>query len=237
MNKIKIAGVVIRETAIKEFDSLILILTAEGLISGIAYGARKPAGSKTSGTRLFCYSEFLIFEKDGNCTIDSAVPIDTFFGISKSAQALAAASYMAEVLGDAALAGVQDNELMRLALVSFYALSQGKRDIATVKAAFELRITAVCGYEPMLDNDGDTFSYIDGCVFNRGEEDEDETTQITQGTLMAMRHIINADMKKLMSFEVTGQTREILIQICEKYLQIQFDKKYKTLSIYKSIAM
>ncbi len=237
MNKIKITGVVIRETAVKEYDSMLMILTADGLVSAIAYGARKTTGSKTSGTRLFCYSDFLIFEKDGSYTVDSAVPIDTFFGISRSAAALAAASYMAEVLGDAALDGVRDNELMRLALVSFYALAQGKRDVTTVKAAFELRITAVCGYEPMLDSDGDTFSFIDGCVFEHGEEEEDEATEITPGVLMAMRHIVSCDMKKLTSFEVTGKTREILTYVCERYLEIQFDKKYKTLAIYKSVAI
>ncbi|NLD88362.1 MAG: DNA repair protein RecO [Clostridiales bacterium] len=233
MNKIKTPGLVIRESAVRDSDSLLSILTPGGLISAIAFGARKTTGSKQSGTRLFCYSDFTIFEKQGNYTVDSAVSIDTFFGVSGSVLSLAAASYFAEVLGDAALHGDGDTELLRLALVSLFALSKGKKDISSVKAAFELRLCALCGYEPILETEGNRFSFIDGCIF-QGDEEE-ESAEVTPGVLMAMRHIVSSDLKRLMAFEITGESRKRLIYICQRYLEIQFDKKYKTLAIYNSL--
>ena len=112
--KLETPGLVIREKPAKEANSLLTILTAtQGVVLATAYGARKPGATLSSGTKLFNYSNFTLLESRGRYKVDSAQPIETFFGLSHSIEALTAASYFAEVLYDVCVTGQSDTQALR----------------------------------------------------------------------------------------------------------------------------
>ena len=84
-------------------------------------------------------------------TLQEAEPLDLFWGVRADVEKLALASYFAEAAGAAAEEGRPDPALLSLALNSLYALDKLRKPLPLVKAAFELKLLCVAGYEPLLD--------------------------------------------------------------------------------------
>jgi len=246
MNKLDTTGLVIREEQVKEQNRYITVLTAEdGLVRATAYGACRTGSPFCAATRLFSYARFTLLENRGHYKVDSAVCIEQFFELSQSLPVLSAASYFVELLLDVALAGVADTETLRLGVHALFALAKRGRPHALVKAAFELRLAAISGYEPELDGCAvcgaplpaeALFVPMDGCFYCPvcGLR-VNATVALTPGALEAMRYIISVDFKRLFSFSVGEETLHSLAAACEAYVAAQMDKHYKTLDIYHSL--
>ena len=243
--KLETPGLVIREKPAKEANSLLTILTAtQGVVLATAYGARKPGATLSSGTKLFNYSNFTLLESRGRYKVDSAQPIETFFGLSHSIEALTAASYFAEVLYDVCVTGQSDTQALRLALNSLFGLMQDKKPIALVKAVFEMRLLSDAGFAPELDGCAECgaqesayFSIPDACLYcaSCGEKIPDPLFAVSPGVTQALRHIVSAPMEKLFSFALGDESLSILSALCERYLLAQTGRSYETLSMYHSL--
>ena len=118
-------GLVLRETPYKEADVMLSILTESGgKLSVLARGAKRKGSRVTAAIQLFTYSEFSMYESGGRYTLNEAEPIELFYGIREDIVKLSLASYVAEVLEQAADEETIDPELLRLGLNSFYAISK-----------------------------------------------------------------------------------------------------------------
>ena len=246
--KIMSPGLVLRDLPAKDNNSLLTILTAtSGLITATAYGARKSGSSLSSGTRLFNYSDFTLMESRGRWKVDSARSLEQFFSLSESIEAYAAASYFAELLQDVSLAGEADASVLRLALNALYALARGKRPHRLIKAAFELRLMSLSGFEPELDlcagcgsgeavwfsmEDGSI--YCDGCAAPRRAGGE-RIYPLYPAALDAMRYILSAEMPRLFSFSLGEAAAENLAFLCETFTREQTGRSYGSLEIYHSL--
>lgn len=246
--KIQSPGLVLREFPYKENHAILTILTAtDGLITATAYGSRKSGSSLSAGTKLFNYSEFTLVESRGRYKVDSVRSIEQFFALSASIEAYAAASYFVEVLHDISLAGQADTEVLRLALNALYALARGKRPHRLIKAAFELRLMALSGYEPELmgcdgcgGDDAAYFSVTDAALYcarcaepRRGAGDR--LYPVYPAALDAMRYILSADLPKLFSFSLGDEAAENLAFLCELFTREQMGRGYDSLEIYHSL--
>ena len=243
----KTRGLVIGEQSVKESDRYITILTAtEGLVKATAYGARKTSSPIAAQTRLFACADFNLSQSRGYYKVDSADTVETFFELSGSMENVAAASYFCELLSDVALAGIADEETLRLALYALYALAKQNRPHALVKAVFELRLMAISGYEPLLSDCGDCgkpiegdcfFSQRDGCVVcGSCARKLYGNVKLNPPALAAMRYTVTAPVEKLFRFSLTGDSFPLFAAACEAYALAQMDRSYKALGVYKSIA-
>ncbi|MBS7315495.1 MAG: DNA repair protein RecO [Clostridiaceae bacterium] len=247
-SKIVSPGLVLRELPVKDNNSLLTILTAtDGLVTATAYGARKSGSSLSSGTKLFNYSEFTLLESRGRYKVDSAKSLEQFFALSNSVEGLAAASYFVQLLYDVSLAGEPDTAVLRLALNALYALAKGKRSHRLVKAAFELRLMALAGFEPELDacvgcgSDALSFfsvtdagMYCENCAVPRRAAG-DRIYPLYPAALDAMRYILSAEMPRLFSFSLGDEAAENLAFLCEVYTREQMGRSYESLDIYHSL--
>ena len=247
-DKITSPGLVIRESPSKDNNAFITILTAtNGIVSATAYGARKTGASLSSGTRLFNYADFVLVEGRGRWKVDACRSIESFFGLSKSIEALTAASYFMEILYDVCVSGQPDTEILRLALNSLYALMKEKRPVGLIKAVFELRLLAEAGFTPDLDACGGCeseeaafFSADDACLYCRacGEmhaESPHNLFPVSAGAVQAMRYIVSAPMEKLFSFSVGEESAKMLEALAERYVTVQTGRRYDSLHIYHSL--
>lgn len=246
--KIVSPGLVLREIPVKEKNSLLTVLTAtDGLLTATAYGARGSGSSLASGTKLFHYAEFVFLESRGHYKVDSVQCLEQFFGLSHSVESLAAASYLAQLLYDVSLAGESDAAVLRLALNALYALAQGKRPHGLVKAAFELRLMALSGFEPELEfcagcgslervffSMPDASAYCQNCAIPR-KSAGDRIYPLYPAALDAMQYILSADMPKLFSFSLGDEAAENLCFLCELYVREQMGRSYDSLEIYHSL--
>ncbi len=241
-------GLVLREIPVKEHNSLLTILTAtDGLVTATAYGARKSGSSLSNGTRLFNYSEFTLLENRGRYKVDSVKSLEQFFALSNSVEALAAASYFVQLLYDVSLAGEPDTAVLRLALNALYALAKGKRSHKLIKAAFELRLMALSGFEPELDacvgcasgnpaffSMSDAGVYCENCAAPR-RASGDRIYPMYPAALDAMRYILSSDMPRLFSFLLGEEALDNLQFLCELFTREQMGRSYESLDIYHAL--
>ena len=114
---IAVKGLVIRTTDIREADRLITIFTEEmGVVSALAQSARSIKSKKLAATMLFCYSNFVLYQRGEYYYVKEASLIESFFDIRKTLEGLALSSYIVDVLSDVTIAE-EEHELLRLSLM------------------------------------------------------------------------------------------------------------------------
>ncbi len=92
-----------------------------------------------------------LFEYRDYFTMNEADSLEQFWGVRSDVDKLALASYFAEVMETVAVEGRPDPGLLSLILNSLYALDKLNKPLPLVKAAFELKLLCLAGYEPLLD--------------------------------------------------------------------------------------
>lgn len=242
---IKVRGIVVLETDFSEHDKYIDILTyTHGKISVYCRGVRRKNSPLASKTRLMSYGEFEIFHSKNRYSLNDATVIESFFEVSNDIVDFSLCSYFLQVASRICIEN--DDKTARTLISSLYALVKQKKDHEFVKAVFELRIMADSGFSPVIDRCfvcGETenlkqpaFDLVNGGICCESCQNNDQNKIfITNSVLKAMNHILNCDVKKLFSFEVKGQSFEILCEIAENYLKIQTDYHFKTLDFYKML--
>ncbi len=143
-------GLVLRATKTGEADRALLLLTPDGLVSAMAKGALRLKSRLFSGTGLFCYSEFTLFEGKTMFVVDEAEVRQVFWGIHESVEHMALAMYFAELASTLSPTGQEAEAQLRLLLNSLYLLSEGRRAPRLVKAVYELRAMTLAGFMPAL---------------------------------------------------------------------------------------
>ena len=111
-------GLVLRATKTGEADRALLLLTPDGLVSAMAKGALHLKSRLFSGTGLFCYSEFTLFEGKTMFVVDEAEVRQVFWGIHESVEHMALAMYFAELASTLSPTGQEAEAQLRLLLNS-----------------------------------------------------------------------------------------------------------------------
>ena len=147
----KLTGLVLRTTEYKENDLILNILTREqGLISTKARAVRTNRSHNKGACQLLCYSEFTITDYKGFSAISEANAIEMFPELRSDIELLSLASYFAQAAEVLSQEDAGSGEVLSLTLNALYALAKLHKPQDLVKAAFELRLACIGGYEPDL---------------------------------------------------------------------------------------
>ena len=150
--KLVTKGIVLRATATKEADYILNILTDSlGRIAVVARGARRKGSRIAAGSELLAFSELVLYQRGNWYYLDEASTISLFDGIRQDIELLSLASYFAEMTECVTAEDEPVPEILSLLLNSLYALDTLQKPQSIVKAAFELKLLALSGYEPLLD--------------------------------------------------------------------------------------
>ena len=207
-------GLVLRETSYKEADKILTVLTREGGKRTVkARGCRRKNSPLAASAQLLVWSDMTLFEYRDYFTLNEAEALELFWGVRQDVEKLALCSYFAEVTELVAEEGRPDAGLLPLILNSMYALDKLKKPLPLVKAAFELKLLCLAGYEPLLD----------ACAVCGLPEPEQPALDLAEGVLRcghcgsgggparvldtaalaAMRHVVYGDPKRLFSFALS----------------------------------
>lgn len=239
-------GLVLREVDYKEADKILTVLTAEGGKRTVkARSCRRKGSQLAASAQLLVYSDMTLFEYRDYFTLNEASSLQQFWGVKGDVELLALGSYFAEVMEAVAEEGRSDPALLSLILNSLYALDKLHKPPALVKAAFELKLMCLAGYEPLLDAcavcgverpEAPALSLTEGvlcCCGCRAGAGEGPFLPLDGGALEAMRRVVYGDPKRLFSLQAEGETLRCLSEACERFLTTQLDRGFRTLEFYK----
>ena len=240
------SGVVLRVTDTKETDRILTVLTADrGKIPLIARGARRKNSRLAAACQMPAYSELTIFKRGSWYMLDEASPIELFDGLGRDIELLALAAWFCELTEAVCAEETACPEILSLLLNGLYALCYLDKDPALVKTAFQWRLMALAGFQP----------FVDGCAVCGAEEPAAPMLDVVHGVvrcggcksggglslpltaagLAALRHILNADGKKLYSFTLEPGALRALDHAGEAFITAQLERNFRTLDYYKSL--
>ncbi len=245
--KVVLKGLVLRETQTKETDKILTVLTAErGRIAVIARGARRKNSPLAAASELLAFSEMVVYEQRGWLMMAEGSTLELWDNIRRDVELLSLASYFAElteaVTGEDEPAG----EALSLLLNALYAIDQTDKPPEQVKAAFELKLLSLAGYEPLIaecalcSNPAPVEPMFDAeqgvvlcrkCAGTAGQG----LLPLDSGSLAAFRHVIGAERKRMLSFALRGDTLDRFARACETFARVQLERDFRTLDFYKSL--
>lgn len=240
-----VKGIILRESDSKESDKILTVLTNEmGRISVIAKGARSRRSKVSAAAQLLAYSELVLSESHGWQYLTEACTIELFDGVRGDVELLSLGSYFAELVDYVTTDDTEAGELLSLLLNALYALGTLHRPPELVKAAFEMRLMALIGFEPLVDGccacgaDSPAEPVLDlqgGTLLCRSCAASGRTAPLTNGTLQAMRHVLYGEAKRLYSFSLQENDLNCFNYAAERYVNAMLDRSFHTLDFYKSL--
>lgn len=243
-------GLVLRETVYKESDKILTVLTAEGGKRTVkAQGCRKKGSALAAGSQLLVWSEMTLFEYRDFFSLREVSTLEEFRGLRGDLEKLALASYFAEAVEAVAEEGVPQPALLSLLLNSLYALDRLDKSLPLVKAAFELRLACVAGFEPLLDAcaacgvpepTAPRLNLTEGvlhCAACKGEIGQGISMPLDADALAAMRYVADSPPKRFLSFSLGGESLRHFGDAAEAYLMTQLERGFHTLDYYKALGL
>lgn len=241
-------AVILREQNISGDDRVITALTKErGVIRAFVNGAKRLRSKNASSTGMFCYSNITFYKGRDTYTVNEASAIEVFFDIRRDIEKLSLAQYFCEIFALLAPQEEPAEEYVELLVRALYNLASSRRPAEIIKAAAELRLMCLAGYQPDLvactvcgKYEGGMYFDISegslvcgGCAQHAAHPSAQE--ELSPGVLAAMRHIVYSDAKKLFDFSLSEKGARRLSEITERYVAAQTDRVCKTLEFYRSL--
>ena len=241
-------ALVLRETTYKESDKILTLLTQEaGRLDCSARGCRRQGSPLAAGCQLLVWSDMVLSQYRGRWTVKELAVDREFRGMREDLVKFALGCYLAQVTETLAVEGLPSRELLALLLNSLHALDRLPYPPQQVKAAFELRVLCLSGYQPWLEDcpqcgaqqpEQPRFHLQDGALHCAScPMGEGESLPLTPGVLAAMRHIVYGDPKRLFSFHLDQEGLALLGQVCQAYLLTQLERGFSTLDFYQSLVI
>ena len=262
-------GIVLRENAYGENDCIFSLLTADrGRITVLAKGARSLKSHVRGGIQPYTYGNYEIAAKDGPGWVRHLSVSEPFLGLRSGLLPLSLAAYLSDVAYELSGEGVPAGELLQLLLNTFYLLSNrvdpnDSEEILRVKAAFELRVMTISGYEPDLSSCAECGAhekadwYLDvmnGClicadcfrkqaaqrVIPPDPHDVGSATillPVRPAALAAMRYVTEAPPKRVFAFSLPdADARENFRKVTEAYLENHLERTFESLQFFHTVA-
>ena len=239
-------GLILRETRYKEADRILTILTSDrGRITAKARGALRKGSKLSAATQQLTFSELTFFENQGKLTVNEAVVKEGFDGLRKDFSAYALACYFAEAAETLTGEELPEPAVLQLILNCLYALSRNLQSPGRIKAVFELRLASILGYTPDLsaccicgerNPAHPVFGITSGhlCCRECREPSVGMTDPLTPEALSAMRHVIAAPPKQILSRAPDDASFPFFAKACEDFLLEQCGRGFQTLEYYRS---
>lgn len=240
-------GIVLRETETKEADKILTLLTQDrGKIPVIARGVRRKSCKYAACAQPLVYSEWTLYQKGDWYYANEGTTIELFNGLRNDLDAMALGFYFAEMAEAVTAEETSAQEILRHLLNGLYALSVLRKPPALVKAAFELKLMCLAGYEPLADGcaycgcpepEQPLFDVVQGVLRCRtcGAEESALSMPLCRNALAALRHVIYGDPKRLYSFQLGEDALRRLGNAAGAFVAAQLERGFKTLDFYKSL--
>ena len=234
-------GLVLRVTETKETDKILTVLTPDmGKIPLIARGARRKNSRIAAACQLLAYSELTLYKRGSWYMLDEASTVELFDGVRRDLVLLSLASYFTELAEAVCAEETASPEILSLLLNALYALCYLGKEPRLVKAAYQFRLLALAGFEPLASEcavcgreklETPMLDVLRGVVHCGGcKQPGGLSMPLTAAGLAALRHI-----RRLYAFALEPAALRGLDQAGEAFAASQLERSFRTLDYYKSL--
>ena len=248
-------AIVVGELPLNDNDKLLTLITSKkGKMVVLAIGIKAINSKRSAGAQLFCYSTFGFVKRDDRLFLDAIEVKDSFSGLRDDIEAVALASYFAEVASTVCMEDNDESEMLRLLLNCIYALANLKNKPKwMIKAAFEMKCACILGFSPNFDlctycsrdinkKQGNiVFELLQGgfvcdeCNSSESFELSKDGYLVSGEVYDALKYICDSSQGKMLSFSVSNKGADELYHICEQYITVHTEKKFRTLDYYNRL--
>lgn len=243
--EIKTRGLVLRVVNYKDADRIITVLTeTNGKLTVSARSVRGKNSKFAASTQQFAFADMELYSRQGKWYLREARTIEIFSGLSRDIGLLALGAYFAELLEALSDEDSQQPDMLPLGLSALYILSSTDRPPEQVKAAFEMRLMCIAGYEPQVDYCsnchrtepvGPVLDLAGGEIVCSGCRRGGEYVKLCGGSYEAIKYIINAAPERVFLFALGPQSAKRLADACEQYLLFRLERSLRTLDFWKGV--
>ncbi len=261
MTDFKVNGLVIREAEYGDNDKLLTILTEKyGKLFVIGKGVKSLKNRHMACTQLFSYASFNFRKRGQMYYITDSDLIENYYDIRNDILKLSLASFICDVLCEVSREGVDETDILRLGLNTFYAIAKNLKSLEFIRAAFELRLATECGFMPDLTEcrecgcSDPSYASVDimngnfvcnecqsKSSFNIIKDSFYESNVqrpvsiISNSVLHAMRYVCYSKRERFLSFKLDESEQNLFFQVCEKFLLNHLERGFYSLEFYKSM--
>ncbi len=249
-------GLVLGESPWGEHDKLLTVLTAEvGKLPVLLKGGSSLKNKDSASCLPMSYTEFVTADRGGRPWVREASCVEGYINLRESLEDTAIAMYFCDIANEVCTEGSDESEMLQLLLNSLYALDHKLKSRELIKAVYELRTAAVCGFTPDLvkcvgcgrtESEVMYLDVMDGVIHcsecrkkhNLSAPREGHTAllfTLDVQSLNAMRYVSYCEAKKLLSFALPEDLHGAFGRYCEEYLLNHIDRGFKSLEFYKSL--
>ena len=263
---VKVKGLVIRSIDLSDNDKLITLLTEEsGKMTAIANGSKSMKSRYMAAVQPFCYGTYVLYKKGDKYYVREVELSENFFDLRSDLVRMSFAVYMCDIAHDVSTETVPDKSMLRLLLNSLYACAHKKNvPCRKIKAAFEVRLSAILGFMPDVSACGDcgkkcasyTLDILNGSLIcddcqkdlssqatalSYVEYDENSMPivrpicKISEAVRAAMYFIITSPGDRFLSFSLCEEEMDTFCSSAEIYLLNHLERGYKSLDYYKNM--
>ena len=223
---VKTKGIVLSETNFSESDKMLTVLTPDlGRITCVAKGARKMQSPILSASQIFAFSELVLFRSKGEMYyINSAELIEAFYALRTDYDKLEAAMFCVKFVKQNVCENQISVNMLKLLLNSIYLIATGEKPIELVKTVFLLKSICILGYTPNFSVGAEDETTVSGYSMQSGElvynaSLDKSLVHLSYDALIAIRYIIQSDLKKVFSFQIREDVLNELAFFNKIYIQ------------------
>lgn len=261
MTDFKVNGLVIREAEYGDNDKLLTILTEKyGKLFVIGKGVKSLKNRHMACTQLFSYASFNFRKRGQMYYITDSDLIENYYEIRNDILKLSLAAFICDVLCEVSREGVDESDILRLGLNTFYAIAKDIKSLEIIRAAFELRVATECGFMPDLTecrecgcqapkyanvdimngnficNDCQSKASFNIVIDSFYDTNVQRPVSIISNTvLQAMRYVCYSKSERFLSFKLDESEQNLFFQVCEKFLLNHLERGFYSLEFYKSM--
>lgn len=245
MNLIRTQGVVVDELTTGEADKILTILTKKhGVIRAAVKGACRPKSSTIACSQFLAFSDFIFYKGKDLYRLNTCEIIEPFYNIRNDITKFTYASYTAELTKEVVHENIQSYRVLQLFLNTLHAIANSDKPIELIVRSFELRLMALSGYKPRIEDctccgsesDCIYFSFMEnGLVCSSCGGEKTGLITVSEPTVNALRYIIKSDIRRLFSFSASDMVLKELKLVNEIFIKEKLEKEFKSLKVLEKI--
>ncbi|MCR5747234.1 MAG: DNA repair protein RecO [Lachnospiraceae bacterium] len=207
------AGMILGAYDYSEYDKRLKILTADiGKVTVFARGVRRQNSKFMGLTDLFSFGNFRLFAGKSAYNLSNVEITNYFEDIRQDLEKTCYASYFADLADYTVHENMDGRQVLLLIYRSLQALDTKSIANSLVRAVYELKIVAENGVYPGIPK-----------------------RSLLPGTVNALNHIQNADIKSLFSFKVKDDVLKEVISIADEYRKRYIQGQFRSLDVMSEL--